>query len=188
LPAGATWFDWYTKERYQGGQVIEQEVSLGSIPMFLRSGAIIPMSEKLMNIHTDVIETLHLLIEPSEESEFVIYDDDGTSNNYKSGEYLKTSIKINRNNGTKITVTREGNYLTPVKIVIVDVICYDIAPIQICLQDCKLPMFLNRREWEVSNAGWYYDMEQKTAKIKYDNINENYEIHVDFNVKDLISV
>lgn len=30
---------------YQGGQTIEVEVSLYSIPMFLRSGAIVPLCE-----------------------------------------------------------------------------------------------------------------------------------------------
>lgn len=188
LPTGATWFDWYTKERYEGGQTIELEVSLGSIPMFIRSGAIIPISEELTNIHTDVVETLHLLLEPSQEAEFVIYDDDGITNNYKNGEYLKTIVNINKKDGTDITFTHEGNYLTPIKVVNLDLICQDIAPIQIRLQDRKLQMFLNKREWQASNVGWYYDMEQKTAKIKYFNISENHTIHVDFDIKDLISV
>ena len=69
-----------------------------------------------------------------------------------------------------------------------DLICHDIAPIQIRLQDRKLSMFLNQREWQSSTTGWYYNMEQKTAKIKYNNIHENYTIHVNFDVKDLISV
>jgi len=188
LPAGTDWFDWYTKKRYEGGQTIEVEVSLGSIPMFLRSGAIIPMSEELTNIHKDVVETLHLLVEVSREAEFSLYEDDGITNNYKHGDYLKTKVNINKSNGTKITFTPEGSFLTPVKVVQLDLICHDIAPIQIRLQGRKLPMFLNQREWQASIAGWYYDMEQKTAKIKYDNINETYTIHADFAVKDLISV
>ena len=188
LPAGATWFNWHTKERYEGGQTIEIEVSLDSIPMFIRSGAIIPMSEKLMNIHTDVVETLHLLLEPSQKSEFILYDDDGITNDYKNGEYLKTAIKIKKNKGTEITFTHEGSYLTPIKAMIVELICQDIAPIQVRLQDKKLPMFLDKRKWEENRAGWYYDMEQKTANIKYDYLCEDYTIHVDFDVKDLISV
>lgn len=188
LPAGADWFDWYTKKRYEGGQTIEVEVSLGSIPMFLRSGAIIPMSEGLTNIHKAVGETLHLLVEVSSEAEFSLYEDDAITNNYKHGDYLKTKVNINKSNGTKITFTPEGSFLTPVKVVQLDLICHDIAPIQIRLQDRKLSMFLNQREWQASTAGWYYDMEQKTAKIKYSNINETYTIHADFAVKDLISV
>ncbi|VBB05792.1 Hypothetical protein LUCI_1003 [Lucifera butyrica] len=188
LPAGADWIDWYTKERYAGGQTIEVNVSLSSIPMFIRSGAIIPMSEELMNIHTDAVETLHLLVEPSQEAEFVLYDDDGITNNYKHGKYLKTTVNIDKNNGTKIIFTNKGNYSTPVKTVILELLCQDIAPIQIRLQDRKVPMFLDRREWEAGKTGWYYDMEQKTAKIKYDNLREDHTIHVDFDIKDLISV
>lgn len=49
-------------------------------------------------------------------------------------------------------------------------------------------MFLDKKEWEASEEGWYYDMEQKTAKIKYKNIEENYVLYIDSDVKDLISI
>lgn len=49
-------------------------------------------------------------------------------------------------------------------------------------------MFLDIKEWELSEEGWYFDIEQKTTKIKYKNINENYDLNVNFSVKDLISI
>ena len=188
LPRGVSWFEWNTKQVYEGGQTIEFEVTLYSIPMFFRSGAIIPISEALMNIHNDSIETLKLLIEPSQESNFELYEDDGVTNDYKKGDYLKTIISINKESGVKITFEKEGSYLTKVKEMFVDLICKEIAPIQVRLNDRKLSMFLDKKEWEASEDGWYYDMEQKTAKIKYNNINENYTLHVDSDVKDLISI
>ena len=173
LPEGATWFDWYTKQAYEGGQTIEVEVSLDSIPMFFRSGAIVPICEDLMNIHKDSIEKLNILIEPSQESSFVLYEDDGTTNNYKNGDYLKTTISINNKDGIKVAFDKEGNYKTKVKEMVVNAFCKDIAPMQVRLEDRKLKMFLGKKEWEASAEGWYYDMEQKTAKIKYENIKEN---------------
>lgn len=188
LPEGAIWFDWYTKQKYQGGQTIDVEVSLDSIPMFFRSGAIVPISENLMNIHKDSMEKLSILIEPSQESEFELYEDDGVTNNYTNGEYLKTKISINNERGVKITFEKEGNHKTTVKEMVVNLICKDIAPMQVRLQDKKLYMFLDKKEWEASGDGWYFDMEQKTAKIKYNNINENYTLFIDSDVKDLISI
>lgn len=188
LPEGATWFDWYTKQAYQGGQIIELEVSLDSIPMFFRNGAIVPLCENLMNIHKDPTEKLNILVEASKKSSFVLYEDDGVTNNYKNGDYLKTTISTNNEDGVKIVFDKEGSYKTKVKEIVVDVICQNIAPKQIRLQDKKLPMFLHRKEWEANKFGWYYDIEQKTAKVKYDNLNENYTLYVDFNVKDLISI
>ncbi|MFT8348356.1 TIM-barrel domain-containing protein [Clostridium saccharoperbutylacetonicum] len=188
LPEGATWFDWYTKQVYQGGQTIEVEVSLGSIPMFFRSGAIVPICEELMNIHKDSMEKLNILIEPSQESSFVLYEDDGSTNNYKNGEYLKTTISINNKDGIKVVFDKEGNYKTTVNEMLVNAFCKDIAPMQVRLENKKLKMFLDKKEWEASEEGWYYDMEQKTAKIKYKNIEENYVLYIDSDVKDLISI
>ena len=188
LPEGATWFDWYTKQEYQGGQAIEVEVSLESIPMFFRSGTIIPICKELMNIHKDSIEKLNILIEPSEESSFVLYEDDGTTNNYKNGDCLKTTISINNKDGVKVVFDKEGNYKTTVKEMIVNAFCKDIAPMQVRLENRRLKMFLGKKEWEASAEGWYYDMEQKTAKIKYENIEESYTLYIDSDVKDLISI
>ncbi|MFC7393047.1 TIM-barrel domain-containing protein [Scopulibacillus cellulosilyticus] len=188
LPEGITWFDWNTKQVYEGGQTIELEVSLDSIPMFFRSGSIIPISEDLMNIHKDKIEKMKFLIEPSQNSSFVLYEDDGLTNNYKNGEFLKTEISVKRDNGVKITFEKEGNYNNQVKEVMIDLICKDIAPVQISLRDKKLPMFLDKNKWEISEEGWYFNIEQKTAKIKYLNITENYDIRINFDVKDLISI
>lgn len=188
LTEGATWFDWYTKQVYEGGQTIELDVTLDSIPMFFRSGAIIPMSEGLMNIHNDSTEKLKLLIEPSQESSFVLYEDDGITNNYKDGEYLKTLISVKKDNGVKISFEKEGNYNKQAKEITIDLICKDIAPVQVSISCKKMPMFLDKKAWEVSEEGWYFDIEQKTAKIKYANIKESYEINVNFDVKDLISI
>jgi Alpha-glucosidases, family 31 of glycosyl hydrolases len=188
LPEGVTWYDWYTKQAYEGGKTVEVEVSLGSIPMFFRSGAIVPICEELMNIHKDSMDKLNILIEPSQEASFVLYEDDGTTNNYKNGDYLKTTININNKNGRKVVFDKEGNYKSTVKEMIVNAFCKDIAPMQVRLENRKLKMFLGKKEWEASAEGWYYDMEQKTAKIKYQNINESYTLYIDSDVKDLISI
>lgn len=188
LPAGATWFDWHTKQAYEGGQTIEVEVGLASIPMFVRSGAIIPMSEGLMNIHNDSIEKLTLLIEPSQDSSFVLYEDDGISNRYQTGEYWKTLISVKRDDAVRVTFAKEGAYPKEPRELEIHLICKDVAPVQVRLQDRRLPMFLDKKQWEASEEGWYYDIEHKTAKIKYTNIQDDYELRINFDVKDLISI
>jgi alpha-glucosidase len=188
LPKGSDWFDWHTRQWYAGGQTIELDVTLQSIPMFLRSGAIIPLAPKLENIHLDTVEELQLLIEPSENASFVMYEDDGVTNNYKNGDYLKTTIAVKTERNTVISFKKEGAYASSVKRIVIDLVCNQVAPFQVSLQGRKLPMFLNPAEWEAGEEGWYYDMELKSAKIKYNNIAADYEIAVNFNVKDLISI
>ena len=53
LPEGETFYDFYTRAAYEGGRTVELPVDLGSIPLFVRSGAIIPMAEdRLDNLKT----------------------------------------------------------------------------------------------------------------------------------------
>ncbi|PJI09191.1 MULTISPECIES: TIM-barrel domain-containing protein [Clostridium] len=188
LPKGALWFEWNTKHVYQGGQTIEFDVSLDSIPMFIRSGAIVPVCGELTNLHKDSMEKLNLMIEPSQESSFVLYEDDGTTNDYKNGDYLKTTIAIDNKSGIKISFNKTGNYKTEVKKMLVDVICKDMAPKQVKLKDKVLPMFLDEKEWESSEFGWHYDIEQKTVRVKYNNVDGDYILHVDCDMKDLIAM
>ncbi|MEC0209017.1 glycoside hydrolase family 31 protein [Paenibacillus ehimensis] len=188
LPEGSEWVDWHTRERYAGGQTIQLKVSLDSIPMFIRGGAVIPLAPHLQNIHNDRIEELHLLIEPSEKASFVLYEDDGVTNNYKNGDYLKTTINVETDGNTVISFKKDGAYASTVKRIVIDLVCNQIAPVRVMLQGRKLPMFLDPAEWKAKEEGWYYDLELKTAKIKYDNSQADYEIAVNFDIKDLISI
>lgn len=36
LPAGETWIDFYTQERFEGGQILHHSSPLDQIPVFIR--------------------------------------------------------------------------------------------------------------------------------------------------------
>lgn len=188
LPEGAEWVHWETGERHAGGQTVELPVTLGSIPMFLRSGAIVPMAPELTNLHRDTVEELHILIEPSAESRFVLYDDDGVTNRYRQGEYLRTTIDIRRDRDVTIAFTHEGAWDPGWKRLRLDVLFREIAPAEIRLGDAVLPRFLDPVRWERAGIGWYCDMETRTARIKVPWRREDGRVRIRFDVKDLISV
>ena len=43
LPAGNGWTDFWTGEKYKGGQWIVSEAAIDKIPLLVRQGSIIPM-------------------------------------------------------------------------------------------------------------------------------------------------
>lgn len=78
LPDGEVFYDFYTRARYEGGQTIEFPVDLSSIPLFVRSGAIVPMAlNQMNNLMTQEATGLKILCAPDKDSSFVIYEDDG---------------------------------------------------------------------------------------------------------------
>ena len=44
LPAG-TWYDFFTDERFEGPTFIERQVSIEEMPVFVRSGSVVPRVE-----------------------------------------------------------------------------------------------------------------------------------------------
>lgn len=188
LPAGAQWVEWHTKKRYDGGQHIELDVTLDSIPMFIRSGGIVPLAEGLMNVQQDVINKLLVLIEGSVNSEFLYYDDDGKSNHYQAGQYCKTAIKVEAGESTVIAFHSEGSFEAAIEECELQLICRENSPVKVELNGLLIARFLDERQWESSEQGWYYNIEQKVAHIRYRKPTENYAVRVDFTVKDLISI
>ena len=88
-------YNFYTREEYAPGQTIEVPVDISSIPLFVRSGAILPMSgNRLHNLMTEKTTELEILMAPDVDSEFVLYEDDGCTNEYLKGAYLKTRIAV----------------------------------------------------------------------------------------------
>lgn len=43
LPAGTLWYDFWTNEKYDGGQEITKETTLAIIPLYVKAGSIIPI-------------------------------------------------------------------------------------------------------------------------------------------------
>lgn len=190
LPAGVDWLDLKTSQYYTGGQTITIPVDLGSIPMFLKAGSIVPQSKGLMNLHNDVIDKLDVLIEPSRDAEFVVYEDDGVTNNYRQGETLETTIKTTATaDGVLIDFSRVGQYQTQVKTMALAVCCPKIAPLSVDLADQSLPRYLNAAKFADAAEGWYFDGESRQVQIKYANPEvADYAVKVNFSVKDLISI
>ncbi|WP_203650253.1 glycoside hydrolase family 31 protein [Secundilactobacillus yichangensis] len=190
LPKGANWLDLKTNTYYHGGQTITIPVDLSSIPMFLRTGSIIPRSLGLMNIHNDVIDKLNFLIEPSAKAAFTVYEDDGVSNDYLKGVSLRTQVTTESNeNGVAVSFKRTGDYQTKVKTVELSVCCPELAPLSVTLGDQVLPRYLNSDKFETAAAGWYFNGEKRQVEVRYANpAAKDYQVGINFNQKDLISI
>jgi alpha-glucosidase (family GH31 glycosyl hydrolase) len=95
LPAGVTWVDYWSGQRHQGGQYISVSTPLGTMPLFVKAGSIIPMQPVMDYSDQRPLDTLMLDIYPWPESSgtFSLYEDDGKSLGYQSGESALTSLQ-----------------------------------------------------------------------------------------------
>lgn len=189
LPKGATYYDFYTREKFEGGQTLEVPVTLESIPMYIVGGAILPFAENTIeNLHKDKVEALKILIAPDKDAEFTMYEDDGISNDYLSGNYLKETINVKSGEIVEVKVTREGDYQSDVKTVLIDMIHNEGSPFWATLNDQPLAHIQNKKKFEAAEEGWYYSQTLRSVMIKFANPKDNYQLKVSFENFDMLGM
>ena len=93
LPEGNDWFDFYTRERFRGGQWLEVPVVLERIPLFVKAGSIIPMTETVHSTAQSAAMPIEYRVFPGGDGEFTLYEDAGDGYGYEAGEYTLTHVR-----------------------------------------------------------------------------------------------
>ncbi len=93
IPPGS-WIEWNSGERLTGPQVVERHYSLEEIPIFVRSGSIIPMQSPA-TVERNDSSPLILRMFPDSAGSMRFYEDDGTSDGYRNGQSTWTLIRYN---------------------------------------------------------------------------------------------
>jgi alpha-glucosidase (family GH31 glycosyl hydrolase) len=94
LPRG-DWHDFWTEEKISGGREIDRPVDLATMPLFVRAGAIIPFGPLKQYTEEKVDGPLTLVVYPGADGKFTLYDDDGSTFNYRRGEFTKLDLAWN---------------------------------------------------------------------------------------------
>lgn len=110
LPAGTSWYDFWTNEKHDGGQEIEKETTIDVIPLYVKAGSIIPMGPKVQYATEKPWDNLELKIYTGADGSFILYEDEFDNYNYELGAY--TEIPITWNNVSRqLTIgARKGTY------------------------------------------------------------------------------
>ena len=167
LPAGCTWYDMNDNMKaYAGGQTIEVPVDLGTIPMFLRGSAIFLTSEDVKYILADTMRQLDLTIAAEGDSSFVFYDDDGHTENYKQGEFAKTTISVKAGDRKIISFRKEGSYADTVEKLTLRVVSKEKGAYWVTVDGRQIPRYIVRDNWDEAEEGWYYELADRTILVK----------------------
>jgi alpha-D-xyloside xylohydrolase len=104
LPAGADWFNYWSNERFKGGQTITVQAPIDTLPLFVRAGSIIPLGAPVESTHqAQAIASIHVY--PGADADFTLYNDDGKTYAYEKGEAKITKLHWNDAAGQ---LTHEG--------------------------------------------------------------------------------
>ena len=114
LPKGNGWFDYYTNQYYHGGQTIVRETTIDEIPIYIREGSILPLTEFAPSVE-ELQDAIEIRVYAGKDAEFDLYEDAGDGYDYEKGIYTLTKIIWDNKSG-KTTLTnvhgaeRKGQY------------------------------------------------------------------------------
>lgn len=190
LPNGAEWFDLTANRYIPGGSEITVPVNLGSIPLFLRVGSIIPTCQGLANLHLDPINHLEILIEPNRKACFDLYEDDGLSMDYLKGAYRQTRISACPDEqGVTLDLESTGDFTTRVERMTLAVLSRTMAPLEVKLDGRSLDRYLNMDRFRRAASGWFFDGQTRRALVRFPNPEgDHHQVRLGFTAKDLISI
>ena len=92
------YYHFFTNEKYEAG-THEIFSPLDEFPLLVRAGVPIPMQKKTNRMTERSPEDLIVRIYPGENGSFTLYEDDGISEEYQNGAYLKTNLAYEEQNG-----------------------------------------------------------------------------------------
>ena len=93
LPAG-TWFDFWTGSTATGGATVTANAPLSQIPLYVKSGSIVPMGP-MIQYATQSVDPLEIRVYKGQNGTFTLYEDEGDTYNYETGKSSQISFSWN---------------------------------------------------------------------------------------------
>ena len=119
LPAGTSWFDFFSGRRLTGGQTIEADAPMSHIPVFARAGSIVPIGPVKPYADAPSDEPTEIRVYPGADGSFVLYDDAGDGFGYQRGEFSAVRLTWNDRSRTLSIASRDGTYASKAQLRIV---------------------------------------------------------------------
>ena len=174
LPKGSTWIDYWSKQVYPGGRLVRYDTSDATkLPLFVRSGSIIPMGRETEWIDPKTPDDpIEFDVYPAEEGiSFTLYEDDGITTRYQSGQFATTKLDMRRDaNGTAVFTigSTQGNYegKPQSRTFLIDLNLVAQAPARVLINTVDLMRLPDPIEFSGAEEGWMYDPGKKVLMVK----------------------
>jgi len=110
LPKGSDWIDFWTGEKFVGGQKISKETPIDILPLYVKAGSIIPFGPKVQFATEKKWDNLEIRIYEGANGTFTLYEDENDNYNYEKGAYSTITFSWN-NSKNELTISdRKGTF------------------------------------------------------------------------------
>lgn len=111
LPSGTRWYDFFTGEAFDGGKTITAKAPIERIPVFVKEGAIVPVTgESIQYTNEKPGAPLTLFVYTGKDGSFEIYEDDGKTLGYQRGAFARIALNWSEKTQTLSIGERQGSF------------------------------------------------------------------------------
>ena len=111
LPKGAGWYDFWTNQRYDGGQNVTGNYTLSTMPLYVRAGSIVPMGPVVQYATEKLDAPYEIRIYPGADARFKLYEDDNETYDYEKEQYATYELSWNDAARVLTIGDRKGQFL-----------------------------------------------------------------------------
>ncbi len=110
LPAGTTWVDFWTGKTHEGGQTIDADAGIDTMPLLVRAGSILPMGPKMQYATEKPADPIELRVYPGADASFTLYEDENDGYGYEKGVYATIPIRWDDARRQLVLEERQGEF------------------------------------------------------------------------------
>jgi len=106
----ATWYDFWTGEKQEGGKRIEADAPLSKLPLFVRAGSIVPMGPAMEWSTEKPADPMEVRVYPGADGDFTLYEDENDGYAYTKGAHATIALHWDDGARTLTVGAREGSF------------------------------------------------------------------------------
>ncbi|MFJ4677469.1 TIM-barrel domain-containing protein [Kitasatospora sp. NPDC088783] len=171
LPAGS-WTDYWTGKVYTGpGWLNGYSAPLDTLPLFVKSGAAVPMWPQMNYTGEKPVSTLTYDVYPRGTSSFTLYEDDGTTRAYRNGASSRQRVDVTAPNSGTGDVTlavgaANGSYTGQLASRAYEFTVHAAgAPSGVSVGGTALPKLSGKAAYQSAATGWYFDPADRSGTL-----------------------
>jgi alpha-D-xyloside xylohydrolase len=110
LPSGTDWYDFWTGEKFSGGQKITKQTPLDIIPIYVKAGSILPFGPRVQYAVEKKWDNLEIRVYSGADGDFTLYEDENDSYNYEKGKYSEIKFHWDNKKHVLRILNRSGSF------------------------------------------------------------------------------
>ena len=182
LPGG-NWLDFHHGQHYPGGTSYDVPLTPDEIPLFVKSGSIIPMSPTAQFVDDSAMTgTIILGSYPGGSGQCTVYDDDGISYDYESGNYSTMAISHDRDDERVLIsiAAPDGMYIPPHRDWLCELHWTRESPDTVLLDGIPLAMRSPDSLRAHSVSGWAFDETSRQCIVRFPDDRAPHSLAINF--------